>query len=302
MDGNNKVSIVTHSSGFHTDDVFAVATLSLILEKEGKEFTITRSRDVAVAEAADYLVDFGWINDPDTNRFDHHQVGKAGERANGIPYASFGLVWKKFGVELCGSEAVANKIDKRIVQPIDASDNGIDLTKNLIEDISPFSVSSMVHLFYPTWKEEDKNIDDIFIEVVSYAKFLLSRVIKFTIDEYEAESFVLEAYNKSMDKRVIVVESNRYPWGDVLSKFPEPLFAIYRSLSGDNWNMKCVRDDGASYVCRKYLPESWAGKANVELEKITGVLGAKFCHTNRFVAAATTKEGILKMAEIALNS
>lgn len=302
MDGNKKVSIVTHSSGFHTDDIFAVATLCLILEKEGKEFTITRSRDIAIAESADYLVDFGWISNPETNRFDHHQVGKAGERSNGIPYASFGLVWKKFGADLCGSDTVANKIDMKFIQPIDASDNGVDLFKNLIDDVSPFSISSIVHLFYPTWKEEGKNIDDTFIEVVSYAKFLLSRIIKTTIDECEAEQFVLDAYNNSIDKRVVVVESNKYPWDEVLSKFPEPLYAIYRSLSEENWNMKCIRNNQNSYVCRKYLPESWAGKANDELESITGVSGAKFCHNNRFVAAAKTKEGILKMAEIALNS
>lgn len=301
MEGN-KVSIVTHSSGFHTDDVFAVATLSLVLEKEGKEFTITRSRDVAVAEAADYLVDFGWINNPETNRFDHHQPGKAGERSNGIPYASFGLVWKKFGSGLCGSQAVADKIDKNFVQPIDALDNGVTITKSLIDGVSPFSVGSIVHLFYPTWKEEDANIDDIFLEVVTYAKFLLQRLIKFTSDEVEAEKFIIDAYNNSTDKRVVVVESNRFPWNEVLSRFPEPLFAIYKSLSGDGWNIKGITDDYTSFVYRKYLPESWAGKVNEELESVTGVIGARFCHNHRFVAAANTKEGILKMAEIALNS
>jgi uncharacterized UPF0160 family protein len=38
------------------------------------------------------------------------------------------------------------------------------------------------------------------------------------------------------------------------------------------------------------------------LEKITGVAGAIFCHNARFMAVAKTKEAILKLSEIALNS
>jgi len=48
------------------------------------------------------------------------------------------------------------------------------------------------------------------------------------------------------------------------------------------------------------LPKSWAGKRDRELEKITGVAGAIFCHRNLFLAVAKTKEAILQLAELAL--
>jgi uncharacterized UPF0160 family protein len=297
---SDKIKIVTHNAGFHTDDVFAVATLSLILEKEGKEFSITRSRDLAIAEEADYLVDFGGFDDPATNRFDHHQEGKAGERANGIPYASFGLVWKKFGETLCGTKAIADKVDRVLVQPIDALDNGVPIVKSLRSDVLPLDLGYMTHIFYPTWKEDPAIVDERFLQVVSYAKTAIMRMITWVGNQVEAEAIVLEKYNASSDKRLIVVENNNYPWNEVLSKFPEPLFAVYYNISGDTWSMKCIRDDVMSFDCRKFLPEAWAGKRDEELEKATGVPGAVFCHNDLFMCVAKTKEGILKLAELAL--
>ena len=299
---NKKVTIVTHDAGFHTDDIFAVATLSLILEKEGKEFTVTRSRDKNIVASGDYVVDVGGEYNKDRNRFDHHQEGKAGERGNGIPYASFGLVWEKFGEVLCGNLETAKKIDQRLVQPIDALDNGVKILKNEIKDVYPFDIGSIDFMFYPTWKEEDVNIDDRFLDRVTFAKSLLSRMIVFIGDEIEAEKFVIDAYNNADDKRLIVVVSNKYPWNEVLIKFSEPLFAVYKNPGEDTWSFKGLRNDYTSFVYRKFLPISWAGKTGEELEKTTGVKGAVFCHNARFMAVAKTKEAILKMAEIALNS
>jgi uncharacterized UPF0160 family protein len=117
-----KTKIVTHSSKFHTDDIFAVATLILVLGEENIE--VVRSRDPEVIKTGDYVVDVGGEYNLDTKRFDHHQKGGAGQRENGIPYASFGLVWKHFGTQVSGSEEVMKRIDQQLVQPVDAGDNG----------------------------------------------------------------------------------------------------------------------------------------------------------------------------------
>src|SRR5665811_284372 len=122
--------LVTHNGSFHADDVFACATLSLMLEKENINFEIIRTRDPEVINSGDYVFDVGDIYDEDKNYFDHHQVGGAGQRDNSIEYSSFGLVWKKFGIKLCDSKKVVDIIDRKLVAPIDAADNGFDLVEN----------------------------------------------------------------------------------------------------------------------------------------------------------------------------
>jgi uncharacterized UPF0160 family protein len=297
MEERKEITIVTHSSGFHTDDVFAVATLLLFL-KYNEKVKVIRSRDKSIIEKGDYVVDVGDIYNPEINRFDHHQKGGAGLRKNSIPYAAFGLVWKRFGEELSGSSEVALKIDSTFIQALDASDNGVPTQLTKIPGVYSYDVGSLVSLFGPTWKESDTNIDDIFMKLVSYAKVILARLIVSTRDEVEAEKLVVEAYNNSRDKRLITVNAD-YPWEGVLSHFPEPLYVIYENRD-KNWSIKAIRPDPFSYEPRKLLPEDWAGKRDTELEKVTGILGSIFAHNARFMAVAKTKEAVLKLAEIAL--
>jgi uncharacterized UPF0160 family protein len=299
MENKKKVTIVTHSSKFHTDDIFAVATLLLVLEKD-HEIVVVRSRDRKIIDAADYVVDVGDEYNADRNRFDHHQEGRAGERKNGIPYASFGLVWKKYGEELSGSESVAEKIDKKLVQPTDASDNGIQIFETKIEGVSPYTLDTLRRAFVPTWKEGFKDIDSIFMELVGDAKTVLQREIKKAKDDSEAGSAVLRAYEKSDDKRLIVFD-RYYPADDFLNRYSEPLFTIFPSTDEDTWLLTAVQDSKESQINRKDLPSAWAGKSGEELEKITGVPGSVFCHVNLFLAVAKTKEAALKLAEIALS-
>jgi uncharacterized UPF0160 family protein len=301
MTEKNKVTIVTHSSGFHTDDIFAVATLSLLLEKD-HEISVVRSRDKNIIEKGDYVVDVGGIYDESQNRFDHHQEGGAGKRENGIPYASFGLVWKKYGEKLSGSGETSEQIDRIIVQPIDAGDNGVQFLEAKIAGLHSFDIGLMTSIFTPTWKEDLTKIDEMFLQLVSYAKPLLNRIINSTKDSEEGKKMVMDSYNNSSDKRLIVLDNSKYPWEDVLSHFAEPLFVIYKNITDDTWSIKGIRNDLFSYMPRKKLPESWGGKTGEDLEKITGVAGGVFCHNARFMAVAKTKEAILKMAEIALKS
>src|SRR3990167_8310800 len=86
-----KKIVVTHSGNFHTDEVFACAVLSLL--NDGN-IEVIRSRDSEVWATGDYVVDVGGEYNSERGRFDHHQEGGAGVRPNGIPYSSFGLVWK----------------------------------------------------------------------------------------------------------------------------------------------------------------------------------------------------------------
>ncbi len=121
---SKQIIVATHDGKFHADDIFACATLELFLNTKTR---IVRTRDEAVINKADFVVDVGGIYSPEQKRFDHHMREGAGERANGIPYASFGLVWKEYGAAISGTPEIAARIDARLVSPIDADDNAYPL-------------------------------------------------------------------------------------------------------------------------------------------------------------------------------
>ena len=57
--GDSPKTIITHDGKFHADDVFAVATLLLILRRESPSVSIVRSRDSALVARADFVIDVG---------------------------------------------------------------------------------------------------------------------------------------------------------------------------------------------------------------------------------------------------
>ncbi|MCI0619752.1 MYG1 family protein [Candidatus Wolfebacteria bacterium] len=297
-----KIKIVTHSSGFHTDDVFAVATLLLLLGDENCE--VIRSRDKEVIESADYVVDVGFVHNPERNRFDHHQEGKAGERDNGIPYASFGLVWKKFGVDVVGSRTLADAIDQWLVQPIDAFDNGVDLAKLARIDVRPFLIQNVVEAFHPGWRE-NRDMREAFSDAVMWAKVVLQREIVYQNTVLEMQAYAEETYQQSKDKRLIIFEGKRELSRDIvigaLLKHSEPLYFMRYRGSDGNWSVECVRNDVFNFdTNRKPLPREWAGKNKEELATVTGVSDAYFCHNNCFLCVARSREGAFKLAQLAL--
>jgi uncharacterized UPF0160 family protein len=296
-----KLKVVTHSSGFHPDDVFAAATLKLALSP--RRIDLVRSRDPKVIASADYVFDVGLRYDEATNRFDHHQDGGAGRRQNGVAYAAFGLVWKKFGEKVCGSKQVADLLDQTLVQYIDTMDNGEGEIRPVVGEVLPYTLGSVIFSFLPTWNETNVGIDADFNQAVDFAYGLLTREIASNRDKLALRQAVLEAYQKAPDKRLIVLD-RRYPWEDILSDFPEPLYVV-EPVQGDefgHWKVKAVKENGRGFNNRKPLPESWAGKINDELATITGVADATFCHNKRFIAVARSKEGALALARLAMSS
>ena len=61
-----------------------------------------------------------------------------------------------------------------------------------------------------------------------------------------------------------------------------------------------VRKNPKSFINKKDFPKEWAGLKDEELQKVTGVLDAVFCHRALFLCVAQTKEGAMKLADIAV--
>ena len=292
------MQIATHPGNFHADDVFAVAVLGLV----HGELDVIRTRDGAALAAADVRVDIGGRSDPATGDFDHHQRGGAGERANGIRYASFGLVWRAFGAQLAGGDLAAAAIDERLVQGVDANDTGQNLSTALFAGIRPMTVSGVIGALNPAWDEElsAAEEDERFAEAVALATGILERELAGARAYQRGLEIVRAAVARASDPRLIELD-RKAPWHEtVVATAPEALYVIYPK--SDGWGMQAVPKTLGSFENRKDLPEPWGGHSDAELAQITGVPDAMFAHTKRFYASARSREGILALARQALDA
>ena len=309
--GGKKVKLVTHDGSFHCDDIFAAATISMYLEKKAKNFNIIRSRDEKIIQKGDYVFDVGGVYDEKENRFDHHQKGGAGRRPGtesegqegvSIEYASFGLVWKKLGQELSGSKEVADIIDRKLVSPVDARDNGIDLFNTNFKDISPYTINDVFATFANTSLENfDK--DKQFLKALLLAKEILKREIKKTTDEIKIKEIIFSFYDNAIDKKIIIIDKprvSRHEISDAFKYKKDILFVVYGDEA--DWSVLAMKDEISSFKNKKDLPVSWAGLKDADLQKVTGVSDAVFCHRGLFLAVAKSKEGAIKLAQIAVQS
>lgn len=286
----NDKTIATHNGNFHADDVFSIAALKNIFPS----FKLIRTRDLELIAKADIVLDVGGKYDPDTDRFDHHQRGGAGERENGIPYSSFGLIWQKYGLDICqGDQDVANAVDTGLVSTIDAIDCGH--VKGVSEGIS---LSQTIGMFNPTW-QEDSHFDTCFNEAVDFASRVLSRFIASANGGISAKAIVAIAIDEAEDPRVIVLEKYT-PWKRTVHTLSEEaLYVLYPSQTGQ-WRIQTVPVELGSFEDRKSLPKPWAGLSDKELQDATGLDDAMFCHNGLFIAGAESFESTMKMATMAL--
>ena len=288
--------VVTHNANFHADDVFATATLDLVFDGKIEVF---RSRDLEIIESGDIVYDVGGIYDPEKNRFDHHQTEGAGERENGVPYAAFGLIWKHFGSKLVSSDEILEKVDEKIVQPIDANDTGYMSPESKIPDLDNYVVDTLIKSFNPTWSESYDDSYEKFIQLVSFAKEILKREIKKAEDSVLGKEKVIYAYNNAEDKRIIVLDRG-YSWRSTLTSYPEPEFVIFPAAE-KGFMIQAVHKGMSGYDTRNSFPETWRGKNDKELDKVSGIENTVFCHRAGFLAGNETLEDAIKMAEMAVS-
>ncbi|MBA6382595.1 MYG1 family protein [Colwellia sp. BRX10-6] len=290
----NDITIATHNGNFHADDVFGIAALKHIFPN----FNLIRTRNLEVIGKADLVIDVGGEYNADAGRFDHHQRGGAGERENGIPYSSFGLVWQKYGLEICqGNQDVANAVDAGLVSTIDAIDCGY--TEGASKGINQgISLSQTISMFNPTW-QEDSHFDSCFDEAVEFATRILTRFIASANGGISAKEIVAKAIDNAEDPRVIVLDKYT-PWKRTVHALSaQALYMVYPSGSGP-WRIQTVPVEPGSFEDRKSLPQAWAGLSDDALKAVTGIDDAMFCHNGLFIAGAETFESTMKMAAIAL--
>ena len=290
------MKVATHPGNFHADDVFAIAVLELV----HGELEVVRTRDPGAQAAAELRVDVGGRSDPATGDFDHHQKGGAGERENGLRYASFGLVWREHGAALAGSEEAAAAIDERLVCGVDANDVGQTLIEPLVGDIRPMSVSGVIAALNPSWDEEltPAEEDARFAQAVALARGMVEREIAGAAAFDRARGLVAAAIGRAEDPRVIELDSNM-PWREaVITTAPEALYVVYPK--SDGWGSQAVPREVGSFENRLSFPADWRGRSGADLVAATGVPDAVFCHAAGFYASAGSREGIVALVSASI--
>ena len=291
------MKVATHNGSFHADEVFALAALSLL----GEPIEIVRTRDADALAAADVRVDVGFASDPAAGDFDHHQKGGAGERANGVRYASFGLVWREYGARLCDGDAdVAARVDQSLVQGVDANDTGQAVVAPILDGVRPMTVSGMIGGLNRRWDEQLSPTAERarFDEALGLAGPIIAREITSAAAGQRAVRIVEAAVSRARDPRVIELERD-VPWKEVVvTQAPAALYVVYPKRQG--WGLEAVPRELGSFTNRRDLPEAWAGLDGPDLARITGVDDALFAHAKRFLVVARSRAGIDALAEQAL--
>ncbi len=299
------MKIVTHSGSFHTDDVFAVATLLFIYP----DAEVVRSRDTEVINSADIVVDVGGIYDPAKLRFDHHQTGGALTRENTIPYASFGLVWKEYGEKVsglpageAGSKEVMEEIEQKLVFAIDAIDNGVSVSVPVFNNIQEYTIGDFFGS-YKTVKDTEEQLYKTFMNMVVVAQGILTREINKIKAKVEERKIVEEIYQKTEDKRIIDLTAYNMgfgTYGQTILSHPEPIYVLH--LYGAKFAVRALPLDLNTFENKKAFPEAWRGKTGEEFETASGVKGAHFAHKSGYLIVANSKEAALELANKSLNA
>lgn len=269
MNTNNTNEVInvkiayTHAGVFHADDIFSSALLKLINP------AIEIKRVFNVAQIPDDEKETAFVFDIGGGQFDHHQSG-AEVRADGTPYAAFGLLWKEFG-HLLVSDKQVEKIDRTLISRMDAADNGCSLELT----------SVLFGSFNPNWNSS-VSADSQFAMAVDTAMVLLQNIIDRANAEDAAAAIADEAIENLTDK--IAVLDQFAPINEALY-VSDALFWIYPSLRG-GWNIQTVVDENRQP--KKSLPAAWLK---------TPPEGVTFVHKGLFLASAKTKEDALAAAK-----
>lgn len=296
--------LITHSGGFHADELLSSVVLKFLFPKA--KIIRSREKQTLTPSKNKIIYDVGGKYDPKFQIFDHHQRPNP-LRENGQPLSSFGLIWKHFGKDYLKRHGISeetledifSEFDLKFVLPIDLIDNGaVDLSK--VDSIANLSLPVLLENFKPAFDETSTTAhDDAFIKALPIAEEFIQSSIQSLSAKHRANKIINSLINKSGNTEILELPMGM-PFQSALENINAKhiLFIVYPR--GSEWTLSTIKTSENSFDQRASLPASWAGLTNKELEIKSGIEGAIFCHNARFIAIAKTRDAILKMAEQAV--
>ncbi|SNY92577.1 Uncharacterized protein, UPF0160 family [Cohaesibacter sp. ES.047] len=296
--------LVTHSGGFHADEVLS----SVVLTHLFPDAHLIRSRNREhIAPAPEKIVfDVGGAYDQARQIFDHHQ--KPGPlRQDGQPFSSFGLIWKHFGRDYLAAievpdvdlEAIHAALDADFVLPIDLLDNGT-IEPSVAGPLSSLTLPSLLANLKPVFDDPSPTADDdAFMAALPIARSFLEGFIRNLVAKERARGIVRAAIAKAGEGPILELPRGM-PYLSALKRSGADHILFEIHPRGEDWTLNGIKLSRDTFDQRADLPAAWAGLSDEALEAASGVSGAKFCHSARFIAVAGSREAILQMADIAI--
>jgi uncharacterized UPF0160 family protein len=296
--------LVTHSGGFHADELLS----SVVLTRLFPRAELRRSRDRQwVSPAVDKIIyDVGGDYDGEAQIFDHHQ--RPGPlREDGQPFSSFGLIWKHYGRAYLAAmdvptehvEAIHTKFDAKFVLPIDLLDNGA-IEPSVAGPLLILTLPALLASLKPVFDDASPSADnDAFLRALPIARSFVEAQILNLAANFRAQSIVIKAISDTGTSPILELPMGM-PHRSALEKAEANHIQFVIHPRGADWTLNGIKASNDTFEQRADLPASWAGLTDTALEDASGVKGAKFCHSARFIAVASTREAILEMAEIAV--
>lgn len=297
--------LVTHSGGFHADELLS----TVILTRLFPEARIIRSRDDAwITPAADRIIyDVGRAYDADARIFDHHQR-EAPLREDGQPYSSFGLIWRHFGAEYLRHmdvpevdiAAIHRSFDAGFVLPVDLMDNGALSPATAGPLLADLTLPVLLESLKPVFDDTDPEAETrAFEAALTIARAFVEASIHRKAAKYRAEAMVMRAIADAGSSKVLELPQGMPFRSAVVKAGADHLLFVIHPRDKD-WTLTGIRKAEDGFAQRADLPAAWAGLTDAALEAASGVAGARFCHNGRFIAVAATREAIVQMAQIAV--
>ncbi|KAF8807432.1 metal-dependent protein hydrolase [Phlegmacium glaucopus] len=323
-------TIGTHNGTFHCDEALAVFLLRQT--NTFHDAALKRSRDPAVLDTCDIVVDVGAVYDESTLKFDHHQRGFTEVFGHGFEtkLSSAGLIYKHFGRDIIANNIQASlddpqvhtlwlKLYKEFIEAIDAIDNGISQYPN---DIKPkyhsrTDLSSRVAALNPAWNQstDSDGVDALFAQasLLTGSEFLgkLNFYANAWLPARDILISSIATSKASVDPTGQIILLEQFlPWKqhlleleadqDTAIEANKAIYVVYPDETANNWRVQAVPVSTDSFESRKALPEDWRGLRDEELSRVSGIEGGIFIHASGFIGGHKTKDGALKIAQTAL--
>lgn len=292
--------LVTHSGFFHADEVFSYCVLNCLFPTA--ELTRSRDPEDICVKPGRIVFDVGLHYAPELGMFDHHQPGRL-TRQDGTPYSAFGLVWKHFGSDFLKSygipeehvSEVHDRIDRSLVYPIDLLDNSAADPSEAGRMVG-ITIPEMIEALNPPFDLDDVWLQgEAFLQAAQLAKTCMDGTIQKYTAELRAENTVRRAIAEC-GQGVILDLPRQMPFERVLRDSGADHILFVRFPQREDWALATVRVSENNFTNKMDLPAAWAGLSGEDLAAVTSVPDAVFCHANRFLAIAKSRDGILEMS------